>query len=379
MKEKALSGLLPDRNMIVWRLVRAVFVLGATVLLAQWGWSAYRAGDLPGPTLVWVCMAVSVLQLAWYLLAAKAELNNRVVWEGRDAAFTALVMCSASVLLLVVAVLTGGPQITTHVLSWRSGFWIPVLGTGGLNIIIQYAKVRAKALEDVSLVGPIESTTPAIVIVVGMIMLGEYPGLGGWAGIWLVALGTYSLQIADLFEKLSSASVPETSLAIEGVASRWRSRWYYVTVFLAPITALRQSRGVRWAFLAVLFSCVTLNYDALIARNANVSFASACVFGIAGMGNLAWAAYRRQFSGLDLWYVAQALALLVVLFAMLHVVLNVAFRAALMSHVGALKRLAIPLTILGAFFFLSERKKFGGRLIGGALMAVGAILIGLDM
>lgn len=365
-------------NALPARLLVSLVLMVGTLLLAGWCWTAHQAGQLSDAAVVWLCMGVSVSQLAWYTVAKKAELSHQEVWRGRDAAFTSLIMCGTSVLLLASAMVTGGPQVATHELSWNDGFWIPLLGTGLLNIGIQFANVRSLALEDASLVGPISSTTPAIVIVFGMFVLGEYPGWRGWAGIWLLALGTYSLQISDLFEKLAAGSATATATLGQLVHGR-RGLGYWLSVWLAPLVALKASRGVRWAFVAVLLGCMSLNYDALVARHANVAFASAGVFGIAGLGNLVLARRQRQFRGLGPAYAFQAVVLLVVLFAMLHVVLNVAFRATLMSHIGALKRLAIPLTIIAAYFFLGERKRFGGRLVGGTIMTGGAILIALDM
>lgn len=377
----------PTAHLAAWRgssslpvrmLVSFTILLG-TLILAGWSGTAHEAGHLSDAAVVWLCMGVSVFQLAWYTIAKKAELNNRAVWEGRDAAFASLIMCGTSVLLLAAAMVTGGPQIVTHELAWNNGFWVPLLGTGILNIGIQFANVRSLAFEDASLVGPMSSTTPAIVIVFGMFVLGEYPGWRGWAGIWLLAIGTYSLQISDLVDKLMSRDATEISGALGRVVHGQRGWRYWLSVWLAPLAALKASRGVRWAFLAVLLGCMSLNYDALVARHANVSFASAGVFGIAGLGNLGLALRHKQFRGLNLVYAAQSVVLLVVLFAMLHVVLNVAFRATLMSHIGALKRLAVPLTIIGAFFFLGEKKKFSSRLVGGTIMTIGAILIALDM
>jgi len=375
----ALERPLVKTSTAVTRTILALTVLVATVFVAGWAWEAFQSGRLSAGVVAWLCMGVSVAELGWYNVAKKSELNNQHVWKERDAAFISMVMCGTGVLLFATAMATGGPQITTHELSWNSGFWVPVLATGFLNIFIQYANVRSFALEDASLVGPISSTTPAIVIVMGMMFLGEYPGVNGWIGIWLLAIGTYLLQIRDLFEAVKEHKLSKSRGTLEQVVVHESGFREWLSLVLAPITALKASAGVRWAFLTVLLACITLNYDALVARNANVAFASACVFGLAGVGNLAYALRHRQFRGLDPLYAFQAIVLLIVLFAMLHVVLNVAFRATLMSHIGALKRLSIPLTILGAYFFLGEKKSFGGRLVGGIIMTIGAILISLDM
>ena len=116
--------------------------------------------------------------------------------------------------------------------------WLfPVLATGVLNIGIMYAKTRARALEQVSLVTPIDSTTPAIVIITAMIIIGEYPTKLGWLGVWVLVLGTYILNIQELRQKL-----------LENTANpSWQKR---LLAWIAPFLALRRSAGVRWAFFA---------------------------------------------------------------------------------------------------------------------------------
>jgi uncharacterized membrane protein len=302
------------------RILTTGLVLGGTVIGVEYCARGYAAGTLVGPLLVWLCMGLAGIQLAWYLLLAKLELNNKSVWGGRDEAFTALVIGGCSLLLFLITVLTGGPAVATYAMSWNEGFIVPAIGSGILNIGIMVAKIKAKAREDLSLVAPIESSTPAIVILFGIFFLGEMPGVWGWTGIWLLALGTYTLGIRDLFDKLAVSRKAQQASTLETLVGEQRSGWrYQAAVWLAPIISLKQSVGVRWAYVAVLLSLVALNYEALSTRNANVAFAYACVFGIAAAGNLLLALYWKEFRGLDWHHALRALLLMAALFAALHV------------------------------------------------------------
>lgn len=363
---------------IVFKTMLAIAILAGTVLIVKWSEAAYHDKQLSAAALVWLCVGIGVSQHAWYQVISKTELNRKEIWNNRSAAFTALVMGATSLLLFAVSFTTGGPQISTANWSWNSGFWFPMLATGLLNIGIQFANTRAKALEDLSLVAPIATSTPAIVILVGIVVLGEMPGKLGWAGIWLLALGTYTLGIKDLFEKLAKPSPKPSTL--EMIVGERRSGWrFWLSVWLAPITSLSRSRGARWAYLAVLLALFSLNYDALTARNANVAFGAGCIFGITAVGNAVLATLKREFTGLNVSSAIVTIVFLGVLFTAMHVAVNTAYRATLMSHIGALKRLAIPLTLVGTYLLLGERKNFAGRLVGGLLMTAGAILIGLDI
>lgn len=362
----------------VVKTLLAIAILVGTILLVKWCEAAYYSNQLSAAALVWLCVGIGVTQHAWYQVVSKAELSRKEIWGKRNATFIGLVMGVTSLLLFTISLTTGGPQISTHIWSWNSGFWFPVLATGLLNIGIQFANTRAKALEDLSLVSPISTSTPAVVILIGIFVLGEMPGVLGWAGIWLLALGTYTLGIKDLLEKLAKPSTNPTTL--NAIVGEKRSGWkFWLSVWFAPITSLSRSRGVRWAYLAVLLALFALNYDALTARNANVAFGAGCIFGITALGNLILAVGRREFTGLNVGSAIGTIVLLGILFAAMHVAINTAYRATLMSHIGALKRLAIPLTMVGAYLTLGERKNFAGRLAGGVLMTSGAVLISFDI
>lgn len=325
----------------------------------EWFW------NIPVVARVFTMMFVGAFFWALYNVSMKKELNKQDIWKNRDAAITSLVMFSCSIMLFIVAMFTGGPQIT-------SGFWFAMLATGVFNVFIQYASTRSKALEDVSLVAPISSTVPAIVIFTSFIILGEVPTFLGWLGIWVLAIGTYTIQIQDFWKKLSErkeiAKYKKSQLKL----------WF--AVLFAPFLALRRSRGVRWAFGAALLGTISLNYDGVTARTANIAFGTACIFGITALGNLVFFALPRgEFKSLDMRYAIKTTLWPALLFALFHLAINPTYRETIVPYVGTLKRLQIPMTIILAYLMIDERKNFRQRLIGGALMGVGAALIAIGM
>ncbi|MEK7073543.1 MAG: EamA family transporter [Patescibacteria group bacterium] len=284
-------------------------------------------------------------------------------WKNRSSALVALHLGMAAVMLLSWSAATGGPALTEGL----EPFLWPMIATGVLNIGIMLAKMRARALEDVSLVTPIDSTTPAIVIVTSMLILGEYPSRLGWIGILLLVLGTYILNIQDVGAKLAERLSKEK----EGrPVPRWR-------VYLAPFLALKGSVGVRWAFLAVGLSTISLNFDGLVARRANIAFGLGCVVAIAALGNLGVALWRKEFHGVTVRDAAVKSLPLAALWALSNGITNLAYRESIVPYVGTMKRLQIPLTIILAYWLLDERKSFRERFAGGLVMTIGAVLIGL--
>src|SRR6185369_314708 len=79
-----------------------------------------------------------------------------------------------------------------------SEFWLNIslcalLAVGG-NVLIVAALKRS----DLSVLGPINAYKSVVSLVPGMIILGEYPGPSGLAGMALIAAGSYLLLDRDL-------------------------------------------------------------------------------------------------------------------------------------------------------------------------------------
>src|SRR3989339_358184 len=181
-----------------------------------------------------ILVVAGALALAFYNVLSR--IFQRDDWRNRSALVSVATSVGSAIMLLGYSLVTGGP-------SMSAGWLFPVLATGVLNIGIMFAKTRARALEDVSLVTPIDSTTPAVVIVTAMVIVGEYPTTLGWIGIWVLVVGTYILNIQELRQQLLEKQ------AVTGPA--WKKE---LRVWLAPFLALNKSAGIRWAFLAVILS-----------------------------------------------------------------------------------------------------------------------------
>lgn len=294
----------------------------------------------------------SALCVALYMVAKKAEFNrNGKFWNTRAALFTGLINGSASALLFLIALFYGG--IGAH-----GNWWMPLVATALLNSVIQFANTKAYITEDASLVGPIAATTPATIIFASMIITGELPSALGWLGINLIVIGTYALNIQAYLEKRASGS------------RTWKD-WF------APFLMLTKSQGVRWAFAAALIASVSINFDALAYRRANVAFVAGCLFATVGITNLL-AAWRNKEIKIPLrkgGVTLVDLSLLVALHTGAIWLGNTAFQHGIVPYLGTLRRVQIPLVIILAYFFLGEKANFRSRLLGGMLMTAGVVLI----
>lgn len=362
------------------RLSYCLSLFLATMALVYGSESAWKEGRIGAAGFVAICILLGTFQWAWYNVEAKRVLNDTSTWRGREAAFTTIVFLGAGTLLCLSSFLKGGAEISDWSISWRSGVVVPLILTGAINIVIMLSIAKANSLENLMLVAPIETSTPAPVIFFGILILGERPLVWGWLGIIVLAVSTYSLGIVDLWESLAFADAEGRIATLEKIVggSRGTVRFWFLLWF-APLISLFLSRGARWAAGAAFLGLISSNFDALVFRNANIGFAQGVIWFIVAGGNYAIARKRKEFEGLDLAKALRALELPIALMACLCLCVDIPYRAALMSHVASLKRLAVPFTMIGAYYVLGERKNWRGRVVSGLLMTSGVVLIGIDI
>lgn len=310
--------------------------------------SFFKKGD-PMDLKPYTVMIVGALFLALYNVIAKKSL---VRWKGKEGLFNTCV----GLIAVVFLVLCTGLEVPKE----AKEFWFAMIASGVLNIGIFYFNTKAKSISDVSLVVPISASTPTIVIVTSMIMLGEHVSSIGWLGIMLTAIGTYIFNIQSYVDKRRS----------ENHKPSWRD-------YLAPFLMLGKDRGVQFAFLAVLLSSLSLNYDGLVARNApTIGFGFAGVFLISALGNLLIAIKDREWKTKSQGKLSWKDVLFPgILYGAALWLVSAPLQWALVPYAGALKRVQIPMTIILAWIILGEKTSFRERLIGGTIMGAGAALL----
>jgi drug/metabolite transporter (DMT)-like permease len=221
-------------------------------------------------------------------------------------------------------------------------------------------------------------TTPAFVIFTSMVLLHEYPTEMGKFGIWLLVLGGYVLNIDALLKQRRE----------EKGTRHW-------TDVFAPFLVIKKSRGMQFALLAALGAFISLNYDGVIARTANLPFALSMGFGIAGLGCLMLAWKLGEF---DLEKVEAAktkkiaesngklkslpapnwgrIAALVFFYIGSQLLMSAAYRESIVPYVGSMKRSQIVWTMLFALILLGEKVTWM-RFSGAFIMFLGAAAMGL--
>lgn len=284
-------------------------------------------------------------------------------------------MLGSGVLLLAVGIILPiyGNKIAEYpawllMLAGSMPIWVVALvATGILNIGIQFFNNAALKREDTSLVTPLSSATPVLLILMSYLILGQWPSVVGRWGMSAVAVGAYLLYLkgkpVDLPVSIA-AFVPENRHAVVG---------YY----LGPWIRIFQSRGAQLALLSAYLGSISINFDAVIVLELNPAAGPGAVALFVGAATFAYMAatakLRSILSDTIPW---KELLTIVVVYALSVTLMSSGYLFMLAPYAGALKRTQILFTVLIATLWLGEAYA-RDRIIGASIITAGVVLITL--
>lgn len=216
-----------------------------------------------------------------------------------------------------------------------------------LMVILLYMKAIKRA--ELSVTVPLVTLTPLFMLLTSPIILGQFPGIIGLAGIVLIVAGTYILNIGEKNKNFFAPFV--------NVITNQGSRYMLFVAFLWSITAnidkigVEETSPVFWAFSKDFIIMLYL-IPIMLVKSKDP--------------------YKQLKSrGLPLFYVGlfRSASVLTQMFAIQFI---------LVAYVIAIKRSSALLIILYAFFFLGEKKNFRTRLIGMLIILAGLLLIAIS-
>lgn len=230
----------------------------------------------------------------------------------------------------------------------EAGFWWPCLVSLAVNLAAWPAFVRAVRLSDISLVMPLLAFTPVFILGVEYVILGEMPGTTGLAGIALVVVGAYVLNVRAGFDAL-----------------------------LDPVRALVSDPGARWMmFVAAVWSVSATVEKLTVTRSSPAFYLTA--FG--GLFALCFVPVMKYFGDVRVRDVSRNLPVLIgagVLTAAMALLQMEAVRTTpLINYVIAIKRAGMVVSVLLGWWLFDE-EHIGFRLAGAAVMVAGVALIKL--
>ncbi|OGZ17342.1 MAG: hypothetical protein A3G11_00210 [Candidatus Lloydbacteria bacterium RIFCSPLOWO2_12_FULL_51_9] len=281
-------------------------------------------------------------------------------------------MLGSGALLLAASFLFNPPRVENWFDFSIHGLWLPLLATSVLNIIIQFGNLRALKLGDVSLVAPISAAQPMIVLIPSWFILGEVPGMWGYIGLLLLAVGFYVLSFAEEVFILDP---------VTGEKKPWHPPEYLLWMgksvrYVAPWYVLMRNRAVQIALVVAACGAVAVNFDKLgTIRAESITFVPGLILLFCGVVGLAKTLITGEWKKVEKEHITRLIQN-PLLYTLVMVCYWAAFLYGFAAYVGAMKRTTIVFTLILGWLILKEvnvKKRWPGAII----MMIGAAFLGL--
>jgi len=229
-----------------------------------------------------------------------------------------------------------------------SQFWVALLVSGSLNVVATVLYMKAIKNSDLSITVPMVTFTPLFLLMTSPLIVGEFPSHLGLAGVLLIVLGSYTLNIKQRHEG-----------------------------YLAPFRALFKEQGPRLMLLVAIIWSVSSNFDKIGVQNSAPIFwvIATNIFMTLMLLPIMLLRSKNSFSQIASNYKA---LLPIGLFSALTLICQMtAISLALVAYVISVKRISVVLSVLLGWIIFKE-KNIKERLVGAAIMVAGVILITLS-
>jgi len=226
-------------------------------------------------------------------------------------------------------------------------YWPALFIGGSMNIFITILYLKAIQHSDLSVTVPMVTFTPLFLLITSPLIVGEFPGYYGIAGIICIVLGSYMLNIHTIRKG-----------------------------FFAPFKALIKDKGPRYMLGVAFLWSITANIDKVGIQNSHPIFwvISISMFLFLGMIPVVLIFAKKHIKQIK----TKAISLFPVgLFSALTLIFQMlAIQIALVAYVISLKRTsALMVVVMGVLIF--KEKGFSQRVTGAILMLAGVMLISL--
>lgn len=289
-------------------------------------------------------LAIGLALVAALAAAARETLIKRAMRAGEGAAIAIAFTISAitAAVLLPIGLARGVPGLAP-------GFVVALIVSGSINALAAVLIARAVHASDLSLVSPLQTTTPLFMVLTGWVLLRELPDARGVAGIIVIVFGAYVLNLRERSTALS-----------------------------APFRALAAERGARLFLLVAALFAVSATVDKIGVVSSSPLFWAGSVnaFAAAALAP-ALLLYRRTTTLRRVLATAPALLVAAGLITALGLAAQMAaLPLTLAVYVIAVKRTSVLFSVLAGAIVFGERAT-ARRLAGAAIMLAGLLLVTL--
>jgi uncharacterized membrane protein len=243
------------------------------------------------------------------------------------------------ILIVPFLLLTGIPEI--------GAAFLPALAIGGgINALTTVLYFKAIKHSDLSITVPMITFTPLFLLMTSPLILGEFPGPLGLAGVLLIVLGSYILNIKQ------------------------RHRGY-----LAPFRALLKEKGARYMLIIAFLWSITSNIDKVGVLNSSPAMWLVAVNVLIALvmtpvvmtGRRERTCLKRNLAFLVPIGLVGSIAMI---FQMTAITMT------LVAYVISIKRTSAVMSVFFGWLIFRE-KGIRERLLGAIIMVIGVALIAL--
>ncbi|WP_377477343.1 MAG: EamA family transporter [Microcoleus anatoxicus] len=237
--------------------------------------------------------------------------------------------------------------IYTGIPALNSQFWVALLIGGSINAVTALLYIKAIKVSDLSLTVPLVALTPLFMLLTSPLIVGEYPKLFDYIGIFLIVSGSYLLNIKD------------------------KSQGY-----LAPFKALVKEPGPKLMLMVAFLWSITSNFDKIGVKNSSPIFWIFSIFGTMSILLLPILLHKTPNPSRKILKQLPMLAAMGFFNAIGVLCQMQALTLTLVVQVIAIKRTSVLMGVLFGHFIFKE-KDIQQRLLGAAIMVFGVFVISL--
>ncbi|MEK6948780.1 MAG: EamA family transporter [Nanoarchaeota archaeon] len=225
------------------------------------------------------------------------------------------------------------------------GFWLALIAMLPFEILAWVLYIKAIKSSQISLVLPFLSFTPAFLVIISFLILGELPSLMGLFGIFLVVAGAYVLNLKNL-----NGSI------------------------LEPVKSILREKGALYMLIVAFLFSITSSLSKILVQKSSPLFSSAAYLSAMALSFLAisFFASRKNMGQLKTGF--KGLLPVGIFYAIMVIFHNLAITLTIVPYMMSIKRTSSIFSVLyGHFWFKDENIKMRG--FGALIMLMGAVLI----
>lgn len=245
-------------------------------------------------------------------------------------------------LVLLIALFMPLPKV-------EYGFWVALAATIPFEVLAWIFYIKSIKISQISLIMPLLSFTPAFLVVISFLMLGELPSLIGLLGIFLVVAGAYVLNLKNL------------------------NGGVFGNIF-EPFKLILMEKGALYMLIVAFLFSITSSLSKIMVQNSSALFTSSVYLIAMAFSFFVIASFASGKRIFQLKSNFRSLLPVGLFYGLMVIFHTLAITLTIVPYMMSIKRTSSIFSVLyGHFWFKDENIRMRG--MGALIMLLGAILI----